>query len=56
LICKNCRGKSIVRGIKQINCLSCGKKTMVNYAYTNICEDCSNALQKCQCCGEKINQ
>jgi predicted amidophosphoribosyltransferase len=52
MICKKCRGKSIVRGIKHVICLSCSKQIMVNYAFTNICEDCSNELQKCQCCGE----
>jgi len=54
LICKLCRDKSVARGIKFINCFRCGKKEAVNYLYQNYCEDCSNELQKCQRCGEKI--
>ena len=53
MICKSCRGKSIARGIKLINCFRCGKKAIVDYFYQNYCEDCSNALQKCQHCGER---
>lgn len=53
MICKSCRGKSIVRGIKLINCFKCGGKAMVNYLYQNYCKDCSNTLQKCQRCGER---
>ena len=56
MICKDCRNKSIVRGIKHVTCLNCGKQIMVNFAFANICEDCSNELQKCQCCGEGIKK
>jgi len=54
MICKSCSGKSVARGIKFINCFRCGKKKVVNCLYQNYCEDCSNELQKCQRCGEKI--
>ena len=56
MICKNCKNKSIARGIKQIKCFKCDKKTLVNYAYSNICSECSDNLNICQYCGEVIKK
>ena len=54
MLCKVCKSKSVARGIKKINCLKCGKETCTNIVYGNICEECSDRLQICQCCGKEL--
>jgi len=56
MICKDCENKNIVRGLKQIKCIKCDKKVMVNFVYSNICLECSNKYLICQCCGEEIKE
>lgn len=54
MICENCKNKPIARGIKRTECCKCGKHTIVNYAYKDICTDCSEKYHICQYCGESI--
>jgi len=54
MICRDCENKNIVRGIKHVKCIKCGKDTMVNFVYSNICLECSNNNLICQCCGKEI--
>ena len=54
MICKECKNKPIIRGLKSIKCINCSKETIVNYAFTNICNDCSDTYLKCQCCGKEL--
>ena len=54
MLCKVCKNKPIVRGIKKVNCLKCGKETFISIVYGNICEECSDRLQICQCCGKEL--
>jgi ribosomal protein S27E len=54
MICKECKDKPIVRGIKHIKCFKCGKEAIVNSAYNNICNDCSGTYVICQYCGKEI--
>jgi hypothetical protein len=56
MLCKECRDKPIVRGLKTIECKFCGCQTFVNYAYQDICEDCSDDKMICQCCGKEIKK
>lgn len=52
MLCNECRGKPIVRGLKQITCYDCSKQVFVNYSFeSQICEDCSNKSSRCICCG-----
>jgi len=54
MICKECKNKSIVRGLKHVKCFKCDKETTVNFVYSNICTDCSDTYLICQCCGKII--
>lgn len=55
MLCKECNEKGVVRGVKHITCFKCGKKdVLVNYAYSNICPDCSYDYVICQYCGKNI--
>ena len=54
MLCKVCKSKPVARGIKKVNCLKCGKETFTNIVYGNICEECSDRLQICQCCGKEL--
>jgi len=54
MLCKECKNKPIVRGIKHIACFLCSKETFVNSSYVNICVNCSDKLLICQCCGKHI--
>jgi len=54
MLCKECKTKPMVRGIKSIKCFRCGSDTIINSNFTDICIDCSNQLNVCQCCGEQI--
>jgi hypothetical protein len=55
MVCKECKNKSIHRGIKQIECYVCGKIAVVNSAYQgHICSDCSDEQGVCQFCGDEI--
>ena len=54
MLCKVCKSKPVARGIKKINCLKCGKETFTSIVYDNICEECSDRLQICQCCGKEL--
>ena len=56
MICKECENKNIIRGIKHVKCINCGKDTMVNFVYSDICLECSNNLLICQCCGKEIKK
>jgi len=52
MLCENCKNKPVARGLKSIKCLSCGENKLTNYAYNSgICENCSDKLAKCVCCG-----
>jgi len=55
MICKECKNKSIIRGIKQIKCFKCNIETTVNFVYSDICACCSDTYLICQCCGKEIN-
>jgi len=48
MVCKHC---TISRGIKVITCGCCNKKKHNYVNGTNICEECSDKLGKCQICG-----
>lgn len=37
-------------------CMECGKTSLVNIAYVNICYDCSDKISKCQCCEKNISK
>ena len=52
MICKDCKNKPIVRGIKHIKCFKCGKKAIVNSVYGHICDNCSDTYIICQYCGK----
>jgi len=59
MICKKCKNKSIVRGIKHVKCFKCDKETTVNFVYSNICNicnDCSDNYLICQCCGKEVKK
>lgn len=56
MLCKDCKSKPVVRGIKNIKCFKCSKDSMVNYAFSDICGDCSDTLCICQCCGKDIEK
>ena len=55
MICNKCKDKPILRGIKIVKCVKCNKDTAISYAYSNICNKCSDTHMICQCCGKEIN-
>lgn len=56
MLCKECKKKSIGRGIKRVLCLNCKTDSFVNYTYMDLCSDCSEKLSKCQMCGCEIDK
>lgn len=56
MICKECKDKPVVRGVKTINCKICGCGAFVNYGYQEICEECSDEKLICQYCGKEIKK
>jgi len=56
MICNKCKDKPILRGIKIVKCVKCNKDTAISYAYSNICNKCSDTHMICQCCGKEIEK
>lgn len=56
MLCKDCKDKPLARGIKIIKCFKCGKETIVNCDYSNVCNDCSDIYVICQYCGKEIKK
>ena len=53
MLCKDCKKKPTVRGMKKIRCVVCNKETIVNSDwYSYICVDCSDETGCCAYCGE----
>jgi len=53
MICKKCKSKPTARGLRDITCILCNKKAMVNVAFRHICNECSDKKIVCQYCGDK---
>jgi len=56
MICNKCKDKPILRGIKFVKCVKCNEDTAISYAYSNICNNCSDTYLICQCCGKEIEK
>lgn len=56
MICNKCKDKPLARGVKQVKCFKCGKDTLTNSFYSDICDNCSDENLICQYCGEYIIQ
>ncbi|MFW6242692.1 MAG: hypothetical protein ACOC2W_00875 [bacterium] len=54
-LCQDCISKPIARGIKEIKCMYCGKKRLVNALHLDVCNECSLKKNICQKCGNKKN-
>lgn len=52
MLCKECETKPIARGVKGIDCLNCGEPGMASCNHIDICNTCSDELQKCKSCGK----
>ena len=53
MVCKECKNKPLVRGIKFVKCLKCGKDCHVMYGDLDICEECSDEFGICNRCGKE---
>jgi hypothetical protein len=53
MICKECKGKPVARGVKFATCFECENQTIVNCAYI-MCDECSDKLHICQCCEREV--
>ena len=57
MICNSCKNKGIYQALKQVICIYCNKKVLINsISYKNICKTCSDKLQICQLCGKIIKE
>jgi hypothetical protein len=54
MVCKDCTEKPLVRGIKFVKCIKCGKDCHIMYGDFDICEECSDEFGVCKRCGKKV--
>lgn len=54
MICEFCKEKPLMRGLQFFNCLSCNTSYSSYFGWFEICNDCSDKLGICNCCGNKI--
>ena len=54
MVCKDCKNKPAIRGIKFVKCLKCGKDRSIMYGDFDICEECSDEFGICKRCGKKV--
>lgn len=55
MLCKKCRSKPIMRGIKTIVCSRCKKDAVISYGHAgHICNNCSDETNVCMNCSIHI--
>lgn len=53
-LCLRCKKESVARGIKDIKCVRCEKRVMINVDFMEFCNDCANEMNACQRCGKEL--
>ena len=53
--CTECSSKPLYRGIVEVVCTQCGKRTYTDPAFkTHVCHHCSEQMKLCQYCGVSV--
>jgi hypothetical protein len=56
MLCNLCKNLSVAKGVREYECLTCKKVSIVNVNFIDMCDRCSDIQNICQRCGTAIHK